>query len=759
MFPKMIVPLFVGRSCSVQALEKATSENNKVLLVAQKNPTKETPRAADMYRVGVVSSILQVIKLQNTNNIKILVEGMERVSLTRIISVGDYLQAHVELLGSDITFTAKEEDIALYRAVREKFEEYIKMGNKISPEILLSIMQMKDIPSFCDAVSAHLTLSVEKKQELLEQVNVLSKLERLLVLIDGEIEFLRAENRIRTRMRSQIEKNQKDYYLNEQLKAIHKELGEEDAKDELKDLSKRITKTKFSEEAKQRAKSELKKLKMMNSMSSEANVLRNYLEWLVDLPWKQLSVLKKDLNEAQRILDMEHYGLEKIKERIIEYLAVNIHTKGVASPIICVIGPPGVGKTSLAKSVANATGRAFVKVSLGGLRDEAEIKGHRRTYIGASPGKIIQAMKRAKTSNPVILLDEIDKMGHDFRGDPASALLDILDPEQNKHFSDHYLEVEYDLSNVMFITTANTPNIPKPLLDRLEVMRLSGYTEEEKMQIAKQYLIAKQCAESGVSKEVTIRDEALQDIIRYYTREAGVRELGRCIAKIMRKSIKRIMLEDINSIEVDTANLKDFLGVRKFNYGEVEKYHTIGITNGLAYTEVGGDLLAVEAVVVDGKGDVKITGKLGEVMKESAQAALSYIRSHAASVGIMPQIFKERDIHVHIPEGAIPKDGPSAGIAMCTSIVSALTDVPVCREVAMTGEITLRGRVLPIGGLKEKLLAALRGGVKTVIIPSENLKDLEGMPLSVLQKLEIKGVTDMSEVLTIAMTKSLKPLD
>ncbi len=755
MFPKMIVPLLVGRESSIRALEKASANGNKIILVAQKDPNKDQPKSTDLFKIGVVSKVLQVLRLQNAS-VKILAEGLEKVKLLKITSSEGFLEAQVKVVAEEIS-GAEQESLVLQRSVKEQFEEYVKMNKKISLDILSTIMQINDPLAFCDAVGAHLVLPAEKKQELLEFNQSNKKLEKLLILINSEIEFLKAENRIKTRVRNQIEKNQKDYYLNEQLKAIHKELGEED--DEFNKLAQKIKHIKFTKEAKQKADSELRKLKATNSMSSEANVIRNYLDWLIDLPWQKYSVIKKDLKLAQETLDEDHYGLEKVKERIIEYLAVNIRTNNSGGPIICLVGPPGVGKTSLARSIASATGRAFTKVSLGGLRDEAEIKGHRRTYIGALPGKIIQAMKKVGSSNPLILLDEIDKMGHDFRGDPASAFLEILDKEQNKSFSDHYLEVEYDLSNVMFVATANSTNLPRPLLDRLEIIRLSGYTEDEKLQIAKRYLIPKQSKSHGVkSNEVEVEESAIVDVIRYYTREAGVRSLDRDIAKMMRKSIKNILTNESDNITINSNNLKDFLGIRKFNFGEIESNDKVGITNGLAYTEVGGDLLAIEAVALYGKGEVKITGKLGEVMKESVQAAISYIRSKAAVFGIAPDIFKEREIHVHVPEGAVPKDGPSAGIAMCTSIVSALTGIPVRRDIAMTGEITLRGRVLPIGGLKEKLLAALRGGVKTVIIPQDNVKDLEEIPANVTEGLDIKPVELVDDVLKLALTKELSPI-
>ncbi len=762
MFPRMIVPLFVGRESSVSALERANGKQNKILLVAQRDPNKDVVKSGDIYKVGVVSRILQVLKLQNSN-IKILAEGIERVKITKFLGADGVLEAQVKPI-SDISslHINSDEMAALHRSVKERFDEYVRMHKKINIEILSSIMQIKDLSAFADAVSAQIVIPVEKKQELLEINDTSKKFEHLLILLSGEIEFLQTDNRIKNRVKNRIEKNQKDYYLNEQLKAIHEELGDTDAKDELNELARRIKQTKFTKEARHRAESELKKLKSMNQMSSEANVIRNYLDWLLDIPWKKHAPIKVDLNHAKMILDDEHCGLDKVKEHVLEYLAVNIRVENNSrsGPLICLIGPPGVGKTSLARSIAGATGRPFVKIALGGLRDEAEIRGHRRTYIGALPGRIIQAMKKAKVNNPLILLDEIDKLGNDYRGDPSAALLEVLDPEQNTKFNDHYLEVDYDVSKVMFVMTANSTNIPKPLLDRLEIVRLSGYTEDEKLQIAKCHLVQKQLTAYGIKDgEITIDDEAMCDIIRYYTREAGVRSLERNIAKLMRKALKRIIFEELQCIAVTGENLKELLGVRKYTYGEVDKDHQVGITNGLAYTEAGGDLLAIEVVMLPGKGEVKITGKLGDVMKESVLAALGFIRSRANEFGIENDIFKEKDIHLHVPEGAVPKDGPSAGIAICTSIVSALTTVPVRCDIAMTGEITLRGRVLAIGGLKEKLLAALRGGVRTVLIPKENIKDLEDdMPDKVKDNLEIIPVAFADEVLKLALTKQLKSL-
>jgi ATP-dependent Lon protease len=754
MFPKMIAPLFIGRESSIKALEAIDKVDSKILLIAQKDPGDDSPKTSGIYKVGVVSKVLQVLKLQTTN-MKILVEGCEKVKVLNFITDKEYLQAEVKFLNEGHENVDGEEIKSLERSLKEVFEEYVKMHRRVSNDVLHNILDIKDPRALTDAISSHIILNVDKKQKLLEVTKLKKRFEQLLVFINSEIEFLNADHRIKNRVKTQIEKSQRDYYLNEQLKAIHKELGEEDAKDELNEVSKKIKRLKLTKEAREKADSELKKLRSMNSFSSEANVIRNYLDWIIDLPWQKFSTIKKDLTNAQKVLDDEHYGLEKVKERIIEYLAVGLRTEGAAGPIICLVGPPGVGKTSLAKSIAKATGREFVKVAVGGLRDEAEIKGHRRTYVGAMPGKIIQAMKKAGTSNPLILLDEIDKMGTDYRSDPSAAMLEVLDPEQNKIFNDHYMEIDYDLSKVMFITTANSTNLQKPLLDRLEVIRLSGYTEEEKLEIAKSHLIPKQIKAHGVKKgECEISDDAIMEIIRYYTRESGVRNLDREIAKIMRKSIKKITIDKITKVVVTKDNIKEFLGVKKFLYGEIRPENRVGITNGLSYSEVGGDLLEIEVVVLPGKGEVKITGKLGDVMKESVLAAISFIRSRSKDLNIEPQFFKDNDIHLHVPEGAVPKDGPSAGIAICTSITSAITGIPVKNNIAMTGEVTLSGRVLGIGGLKEKLLAALRGGVKTVLIPSENVKDLEEMPKNVKEGIKIISVESADEVLGLALAEN-----
>lgn len=760
LFPGMIVPLFVGRDKSVRALEESANFNNKLILVAQKDANADSPKASELYKVGVVGQILQILKL-NDNTLKVLVEGKQKVRISKFVTEDNCIKAVFKELSDNLSGD-HDEMFALKRSIMEQFENYVQLNNKLNPEIISTISSIDDLSKFADIISAQLMIKVQSKQDVLEELKLSKRLEKILGYLQLEIELLQTESRIKSRVKNQIEKNQKDYYLNEQLKAIHKELGEEDYKEEVNELAKKIKGVKLSKEAREKAEAELKKLKFMNPMSSESAVVRNYIDWLITIPWKVYSTLNKNLEKAQKVLDNDHYGLEKIKERIVEYLAVNLRTNALKSPIICLVGPPGVGKTSLVKSIAKATGREFVKISLGGLRDEAEIKGHRRTYIGALPGKLIQAMKKAKKSNPVMLLDEIDKMSSDYRGDPSSAMLEILDPEQNHIFNDHYLEVDYDLSHVMFVATANyLENIPRPLMDRMEIIRLSGYTEDEKLAIARNYLISKQMNAHGTKPgEISISDEAVIEIIRYYTREAGVRALERNIAKLIRKAVRDIMIKGLKSIEVTPECLKEYLGVKKYSYGEIEKDNLVGITNGLAYSEVGGDLLSIEAVLLYGKGgDLKITGKLGDVMKESAQAALSFIRSKAAEFGIKPTVFKSRDIHIHVPEGATPKDGPSAGIAMATSLVSALTGIPVRKDIAMTGEITLRGRVLPIGGLKEKLLAALRGGVKTVLIPKENVKDLEEIPENVKAGLEIIAVAEAEEVFKHALTKEFTPIE
>ena len=760
-FPSMIVPLFVGRDRSISALNAAETNGNKILLVAQKESTKDLPKTPDLFRVGVVGQILQVLKLNDTT-LKVLVEGKQRVKVLKYLTKKNHFIAEVDYL-NDQPITNNDDYSALKRSVITQFETYIQLNSKINPEVLSFISTTDDLNKFTDVISSNLMLKVQHKQSILEITDINLKLEKILGYIQLEIDLLNTASRIKTRVKNQLEKNQKDYLLNEQLRAIQKELGEEDYKEEIAELIQILKNIKLSKEAREKVNGELKKIKFMNPMSSEAAVIRNYIDWFIKLPWKNNSILNKNIQKAQKILDDAHYGLEKVKERIIEYLAVYIRTNSLKSPIICLVGPPGVGKTSLVKSIAKSTGREFAKVSLGGLRDEAEIKGHRRTYIGAMPGKILQVMKKTKKSNPVILLDEIDKMGSDYRGDPSSAMLEVLDPEQNYMFNDNYLEVNYDLSKVMFVATANNlESIPRPLLDRMEIIRLSGYTENEKVSITTNYLLPKLYKNHGVKpNEVKIPVNVITEVIRYHTRESGVRNLSRNLAKIIRKCIRDIMLNnEIKSISITTKNLKNYLGVKKHQHGEIEKHNLIGICNGLAYTEVGGDLLSIESVLLYGKGgDLKITGKLGNVMQESAQAALSYIRSKSIEYGIKPNIFKLKDIHIHVPEGATPKDGPSAGIAISTSLVSVLTGIPIKRDVAMTGEITLRGRVLPIGGLKEKILAADRGGVKTVIIPAENSKDLEEIPDNIKNNLKIVLVEKVDEVFKHALTHEFKHIE
>lgn len=757
-FPGMIVPLFVGREKSVKALEDVVQRDGKILLLSQKDAGQDDPAQKDLFSVGTLASILQLLRLPD-GTVKVLVEGKERAELTEFVPNEVFYQVYANVLEDRVE--ERQQIEALARSVVTQFEDYIKLNKKIPSEILGTVSQIDDSSRLADTIASHLAIKILQKQEILEIVDVAERLERVYGLMEGEISVLNTEKRIRSRVKRQMEKTQREYYLNEQMKAIQRELGEgEDGKNEIDELEEQIQKTNLSKEANEKAMAEVKKLRNMSSMSAEASVIRNYLDWILSIPWKKNSRIYRDINRAESVLDADHYGLEKVKERILEYLAVQQRTKKMKGPILCLVGPPGVGKTSLARSIATATGRNFVKFSLGGVRDEAEIRGHRRTYIGSMPGKIIQSMKKAKSSNPLMLLDEIDKMASDFRGDPAAALLEVLDPEQNSNFNDHYLEVDYDLSNVMFLATANSMNMPRPLLDRMEVIRLSGYTEDEKVEIAKQHLIKKQVKNHGLKKgEWSIEEDALRDLIRYYTREAGVRNLEREIARLARKAVKEILKGEAKSINVTTENLKDYAGIRKFSFGMAEEKDLVGMTTGLAYTEVGGDLLIIESVAVTGKGQVKITGKLGEVMQESAQAALSYVRSRCLDFGIDPRDIQRKDIHIHVPEGATPKDGPSAGIAMTTTIVSVFTGIPVDRTVAMTGEVTLRGRVLPIGGLKEKLLAALRGGIKTVIIPSENEKDLEEIPKNVKENLKIIPVSNVDEVLKIALTKPLVPLE
>jgi ATP-dependent Lon protease len=753
-FPSMVVPLFVGREKSVRALEEVVKREGKILLVTQKNGGVDDPKETDIYRMGTIGNILQLLRLPD-GTVKVLVEGIARAKITDFIEHDDYFEVAAEM--ADDKKEGSDEDIeAIFRTVVSQFEQYVKLNKKIQPETLGTVNKITQPSLLGDTIAAHMSVDIAEKQKILEMLSVPERLEHIFGLMESEIAVLNTERRIRSRVKRQMEKTQREYYLNEQMKAIQKELGEgEEGKDEVSEIEKKIKTLKLSKEAREKCIGEVKKLRTMSAMSAEASVIRNYLDWVISLPWKKVTRIVSDLKGAQEILDEDHYGLEKVKERILEYLAVQQRTKQVRSQILCIVGPPGVGKTSLAKSLARATNRNYVRISLGGVRDEAEIRGHRRTYIGSMPGKLIQSMKKAKSSNPLMLLDEIDKMGSDYRGDPAAAMLEVLDPEQNKNFNDHYLEIDYDLSDVMFLATANSTNMPRPLLDRMEVIRIPGYTEDEKVNIAKQHLIPKQLKLHGLKKgEWSITDEALCDIIRYYTREAGVRNLEREIANLARKSVKEILMkDDQKSVEITAENLNKFSGVRKFMYGEAEKEDLVGMVTGLAWTEVGGDLLTIEAVMMPGKGKTSITGKLGDVMQESVQAAISYVRSRSLDFGVIPPTFQTRDFHVHVPEGATPKDGPSAGIAMTTAIVSILTGIPVKKNVAMTGEVTLRGRVLGIGGLKEKLLAALRGGITTVLIPQENVKDLEEIPDNVKRDLTIIPVSTVDDVLKHALVR------
>ena len=757
-FPHMIVPLFVGRDKSVKALEDVMQDDKQILLVAQKNAGQDDPTVEDIYEIGTIGTVLQLLKLPD-GTVKVLVEGSQRAKIVRYTENEDFFQAEAELL-QDTVDDSKDLE-ALSRSVVTQFEQYIKLNKKIPPEVLVSLNQIEDPGKLSDTIASHLALKISEKQELLEFVSPADRLERAYSFMESEIGVLQVEKRIRNRVKRQMEKTQREYYLNEQLKAIQKELGEtEDGRDEAGEFEERIEKTKLSKDAREKATQELKKLKSMSPMSAEATVVRNYLDWILSIPWGQRSRVKKDIKAAEKILNTDHYGLEKVKERILEYLAVQTRVRKMKGPILCLVGPPGVGKTSLGKSMAKATGRSFVRMSLGGVRDEAEIRGHRRTYIGSMPGKVIQGMKKAKTTNPLFLLDEIDKLGADWRGDPTSALLEVLDPEQNATFADHYLEVDYDLSDVMFVTTANTLRMPQPLLDRMEIIRLSGYTEDEKVEIAKRHLINKQVKAHGLKKtEWSIADDALRDLVRLYTREAGVRNLERELANLARKAVKELATKSRKTVRVTRRNLDKFAGVPRYRFGEMESEDLVGVTTGLAWTEVGGELLSIEALLMPGKGNIARTGKLGDVMQESVSAARSYIRSRMVTFGISPKFFDKRDIHVHVPEGATPKDGPSAGVAMCTSIVSALTGIPVRRDVAMTGEVTLRGRVLPIGGLKEKLLAAHRGGITTIIIPKDNEKDLVEIPDNVLKGLTIVPVSAVDEVLAEALTRVPVPIE
>lgn len=752
-YPKMIVPIFVGREMSIEAVQKANDKGSDIVLVMQKKADVEVPEAADLYKVGTRGNILQMLKLPD-GTVKILVEGIERIKIKSFHHEGAYISASI------LPYPQENEDNtelkSWARAVVSQFEEYIKLNKKIPLDVVQSVKQIEEYDKLADTIASHLALKTEDKQFLLEAGNLKERLNKLLQLIDTEMMVMEVEDKIKNRVKKQMEKSQKEYYLNEQIKAIQKELNDGEDGDEFGNYLKRINATKFTKEAREKALSELKKLKNMGNSSPESAVIRNYLDWLLDIPWNKKTKLNKDLQKAIDVLEEDHYGLEKVKERIVEYLAVQSRSKNMKAPILCLVGPPGVGKTSLGKSIARATNRNFVRASLGGMRDEAEIRGHRRTYVGAMPGKIVQSMKKVGTSNPLFLLDEIDKLGNDWRGDPSSALLEVLDPEQNSTFNDHYLEVDYDLSDVMFVTTANSLDMPRPLLDRMEIIQLSGYTEDEKVEIAKRHLLKKVFDENAVKcSELLITDAAIKDIIRYYTREAGVRNLERELSTIARKATKEILLQKGKcvKIEVTPNNLEKYLGVKRFSYGEAEKQDHIGVTTGLAWTEVGGDILFIEAVDMPGKGKVTQTGKLGDVMKESIETAYSVVRAHSKDLGIDPEVFEKTDVHVHVPEGATPKDGPSAGIAMYTTLVSVFTKTPVKKDVAMTGEITLQGRVLPIGGLKEKLLAALRGGIKTVIIPKENEKDLAEIPDNVKKGMKIIPVDNVSEVLKIALHK------
>ena len=757
-FPHMIVPLFVGREKSVRALEEVMQDDKQILLSSQKDPGQDDPTESDIFTTGVLANVLQLLKLPD-GTVKVLVEGKSRVAITEFIDNPDYFEASVEEL--DEVMGEPDELIALVRSVGEEFERYAKVKKNIPEEALATVGETTDPQKLADLVAGHLGIELDQKQELLETLSVSARLEKVYGLMQGEMSVLQVEKKIKTRVKSQMERTQREYYLNEQMKAIQKELGDgEEGQNEIAELEQRIADTKFSKEAREKAEAELKKLKSMSPMSAEATVVRNYLDWMLSIPWGVKSRVKKDLGRAEKILDTEHYGLEKVKERIVEYLAVQSRSAKLKGPIMCLVGPPGVGKTSLGKSVAKATGREFIRISLGGVRDESEIRGHRRTYIGSMPGKIIQALKKAKTTNPLILLDEIDKMGQDFRGDPASAMLEVLDPEQNGTFVDHYLEVEYDLSNVMFLTTSNSYNMPGPLLDRMEIISLSGYTEDEKREIAKQHLLPKQLKNHGLhEREFAMTDEALTAIIQTYTREAGVRNLEREVAKVCRKAVTKIVKKETKAVEVTADNLDDFLGVPRHRFGLAEKEDQVGVVTGLAYTSVGGELLSIEALRLPGKGRMKTTGKLGEVMKESIEAASSYVRSVSPQLGVKPPKFDKWDIHVHVPDGATPKDGPSAGLAMVTAIVSVLTQIPVRKDIAMTGEVTLRGNASAIGGLKEKLLAALRGGIKTVFIPEENVKDLADIPDNVKEGLEIIPVTHVSQVLEQALVSQPEPIE
>ncbi|ARD21892.1 endopeptidase La [Shewanella japonica] len=755
-YPHMVIPLFVGREKSIRCLESAMEQDKQILLVAQREADLDEPAKDDIFEIGTVASILQLLKLPD-GTVKVLVEGGQRAKVTEYTQEDEFFVANVTMLASE-ELADKEEEV-LVRSAISQFEGYIKLNKKIPPEVLTSLTGIEEAARLADTMAAHMPLKLEDKQSVLEMINVGERLEYLMAMMEGEIDLLQVEKRIRGRVKKQMEKSQREYYLNEQMKAIQKELGDlDEGQDEFEVLGRKIEEAKMPAEAKEKAEAELNKLKMMSPMSAEATVVRSYVDWMTSVPWSQRSKIKRDLSKAEAILDTDHHGLEKVKERILEYLAVQSRVKQLKGPILCLVGPPGVGKTSLGQSIAKATGRKYVRVALGGVRDEAEIRGHRRTYIGSMPGKVIQKMAKVGVKNPLFLLDEIDKMSSDMRGDPSSALLEVLDPEQNAAFNDHYLEVDYDLSDVMFVATSNSMDIPGPLLDRMEVIRLSGYTEDEKLNIAKKHLLTKQIERNGLKpKEINIDDSAIIGMIRYYTREAGVRSLERELSKVCRKVVKMILLDkSVKTVEVNQENLKSFLGVQRFDYGKAESNNQIGQVTGLAWTQVGGDLLTIEATSVSGKGKLAYTGSLGDVMQESIQAAMTVVRARAEQLGINSDFYEKRDIHVHVPEGATPKDGPSAGAAMCTALVSSLTGNPVKSDVAMTGEITLRGEVLPIGGLKEKLLAAHRGGIKVVLIPKENERDLEGIPANVIADLKIHPVRWVDEVLELALEKPVK---
>jgi len=757
-YPHMVIPLFVGREKSIQALESAMAADKEILLVAQKSATEDDPSADDLYRIGTLSTILQLLKLPD-GTVKVLVEGMKRAKIVHFLPNEECFTAQIVSLDSE-PLPERESEV-LARSVQNQFDQYVKLNKKVPPEVMTSLSGIEDPDRLVDTIAAHLSLKIEDKQKILEIIDLRERFEHLIALLETELDLLQVEKRIRSRVKRQMEKSQREYYLNEQMKAIQKELGElDEAPSELEEMERKIEKAGMGKEAKAKATAELNKLKMMSPMSAEATVVRNYLDWLTNVPWKKKTKVRHDLALAEQVLEEDHYGLEEVKARILEYLAVQQRVAQLKGPILCLVGPPGVGKTSLGKSIARATNRKFVRMSLGGVRDEAEIRGHRRTYIGSMPGKIVQNLSKIGTRNPLFLLDEIDKMSMDFRGDPASALLEVLDPEQNHNFNDHYLEVDYDLSDVMFVATSNSMNIPGPLLDRMEVIRIPGYTEDEKLNIAQRYLVTKELGANGLKEgELEITEKALRGVIRFYTREAGVRSLQREIAKLCRKVVKDVLLGKAKApVIVDEDQLSNYLGVQRFRYGRAEEKDQVGQVTGLAWTEVGGELLSIETAVVPGKGKHTVTGQLGDVMKESIQAAMSVVRSRAKMLGIAPDFYENRDIHIHVPEGAIPKDGPSAGIGMCTAIVSALTGIPVRADVAMTGEITLRGEVLPIGGLKEKLLAAHRGGIKTVLIPDDNRRNLEDVPEIIKQSLDIRPVKWIDEVLQIALTHMPTPL-